>query len=90
MSFLWLYYSKSHLHTNKKIKNAEQWIAVLIFLVVVIIFNISSREYSTSSKGNNRIENYGNNKGPSQTKAMAGVRSILNGIILKTLTVMKE
>ena len=49
---------------NKKNKERRQWIAVLIFLVVVIIFNISSREYSTSSKGNNRIENYGSNKGP--------------------------
>lgn len=68
-----------------KIKNKErrQWIAVLIFLVVVIIFNISSREYSTSSKGNNRIENYGSNKGPSQTKAMAGVRVYLKRHYLK-------
>ena len=56
---------------NKKNKERRQWIAVLIFLVVVIIFNISSREYSTSSKGNNRIENYGSNKGPSQTTVMA-------------------
>lgn len=64
-------------------KERRQWIAVLIFLVVVIIFNISSREYSTSSKGNNRIENYGSNKGPSQTKAMAGVRVYLKRHYLK-------
>ena len=68
---------------NKKNKERRQWIAVLIFLVVVIIFNISSREYSTSSKGNNRIENYGSNKGPSQTKAMAGVRVYLKRHYLK-------
>lgn len=67
----------------KKNKERQQWIAVLIFLVVVIIFNISSREYSTSSKGNNRIENYGSNKGPSQTKAMAGVRVYLKRHYLK-------
>ena len=68
---------------NRKNKERRQWIAVLIFLVVVIIFNISSREYSTSSKGNNRIENYGSNKGPSQTKAMAGVRVYLKRHYLK-------
>lgn len=68
---------------NKKNKERRQWIAVLIFLVVVIIFNISNREYSTSSKGNNRIENYGSNKGPSQTKAMAGVRVYLKRHYLK-------
>ena len=40
-------------------------------------------EYSTSSKDNNRIENYGSNKGPSQTKAMAGVRVYLKRHYLK-------
>lgn len=46
-AFLVVVLFKSHLHTNKE---RRQWIAVLIFLVVVIIFNISSREYSTSSR----------------------------------------
>lgn len=34
-------------------------------------------------KDNNRIENYGSNKGPSQTKAMAGVRVYLKRHYLK-------
>lgn len=54
----------------------------MIFLAVLITFNIYL-EYSTSSKDNNRIENYGSNKGPSQTKAMAGVRVYLKRHYLK-------
>lgn len=68
---------------NKKNKERRQWIAVLICLIIVIIFNISSREYSTSSKSNNKIENYENNKVLSQTKAMAGVKVYLKRHYLK-------
>ncbi|MFT0280834.1 hypothetical protein [Bacteroides thetaiotaomicron] len=66
----------------KKNKERRQWKTVLIFLAVLITFNIYL-EYSTSSKDNNRIENYGSNKGPSQTKAMAGVRVYLKRHYLK-------
>lgn len=68
---------------NRRNKERRQWIAVLAFLGIIIIFNISSREYSTSPKSNNRIENYGNSKGLSQTKAMAGVRIYLKQHYLK-------
>ena len=64
---------------DKKNKKRLQWIAVLIFLCIVSIFNIS-----TPPNGNNRIENYGNNKGGlSQTDAMAGVRIFLKRHYLK-------
>lgn len=69
---------------NKKSKESRQWKIALILIGIVLIFNLATREKSISDKSsNNRIENYENKKGPSQTRAMAGVKTYLKRHYLK-------
>jgi len=68
---------------NKKKKERRQWVSALIFLAIIMVIITSTGEQSSFSGSYNSIENYGNNKGPSQTEAMAGVRVYLKLYYLK-------
>ena len=68
---------------NKKKKERRQWTSALIFLAIIIVIISSIGEQSSFSGSYNNTENYGNNKGPSQTEAMAGVRVYLKLHYLK-------
>ena len=68
---------------NKKKKERRQWTSALIFLAILIVIISSIGEQSSFSGSYNNTENYGNNKGPSQTEAMAGVRAYLKLHYLK-------
>lgn len=83
MPFLWLYCSKYHLYAKQKEKERRQWTSALIFLAIIIVIISSIGEQSSFSGSYNNTENYGNNKGPSQTEAMAGVRVYLKLHYLK-------
>lgn len=62
----------------KKNKERRQWKVILIIIGIAFLFNLLARLGSTSN-GNN----IGNKNGPTQTEAMAGVRTYLKHYYLK-------
>lgn len=67
----------------KKRKEHRQWKIALIIIGIAFLLNLAARIGTSNESSNVQIKNHESQKGPTQTEAMAGVRSYLKRHYLK-------